>query len=87
MHGTNSEHQHFQRTCEVFVFYTIDSMFRHLQLCRVCRDDGAPSTLLRVRPTNSISADAFVLPFVYVSDADRVIFLETLQGIDQNSHA
>ena len=59
-------------------------MFQHRQMCRVCRDDGTDSTLLRVRPTTSRSADAFVKPNVRLSGADPVAFLQTLEGFSRD---
>ena len=44
----------------------------------VRRDDGTDHTLLRVRPTNSRSADAFLVPNVVISSDDR---LELLQRV------
>jgi hypothetical protein len=44
------------------------------------RDDGADATLLRQRPTSSRSPDAFVVPKVVLSAADRLSFLEIVEA-------
>ena len=44
------------------------------------RDDGTDATLLRQRPTNSRSADAFVVPKVVISAADRLLFLDLVEA-------
>jgi hypothetical protein len=44
------------------------------------RDDGADSTLLRSRATNSRGADAFTKPRVALTSADRITFLNAVQG-------
>ena len=41
------------------------------------RDDGSGRTLLRVRPTNSRSDDAFVTPKTFLSSDDRLVLLQT----------
>jgi hypothetical protein len=41
------------------------------------RDDGSDRTLLRSRPTNSRSDDAFVTPKVTISGDDRLVLLQT----------
>ncbi len=44
------------------------------------RDDGTDRTLLRVRPTNSRSDDAFVAPKVVISGDDRLQLLQTVSA-------
>jgi hypothetical protein len=55
-------------------------MFQHRQMLQLRRNDGSDSTLLRKRPTNSRSDDAFVKPKLSLSSADSVAFLETVEG-------
>ncbi len=49
-------------------------MFQHRQMLQLRRNDGSDSTLLRKRPTNSRSDDAFVKPKLSLSSADSVAF-------------
>ena len=49
-------------------------------MLQVRRDDGTEYTLLRKRPTNSRSADAFVEPKLSVGSTDTVAFLEAVEG-------
>jgi hypothetical protein len=44
------------------------------------RDDGTDSTLLRSRATNSRAADAFTTPRLVLTSADRITFLNAVQG-------
>lgn len=44
------------------------------------RDDGTDSTLLRCRATNSRAADAFTTPRLVLTSADRITFLNAVQG-------
>ena len=55
-------------------------MFHHRQMLQLRRNDGSDSTLLRKRPTNSRSDDAFVKPKLSLSSADSVAFLQTVEG-------
>ena len=55
-------------------------MFQHNQMCRLRRDDGADTTLLRERPTNSRASDVFVKPPASVGGADVVEFLYEIEG-------
>ena len=55
-------------------------MFQHRQMLQLRRNDGSDSTLLRNRPTNSRSDDAFVKPKLSLSSADSVAFLQTVEG-------
>jgi hypothetical protein len=49
-------------------------------MCRLRRDDGADTTLLRERPTNSRASDVFVKPPASVGGADVVEFLYEIEG-------
>jgi hypothetical protein len=44
----------------------------------VRRDDGKDATLLRQRPTVSRGADAFVVPKLVITAADRLVFLKSV---------
>jgi hypothetical protein len=44
------------------------------------RDDGSDATLLRQRPTSSRAADAFVVPKVVLTAADRLTYLKTVSA-------